>query len=988
MQAADSLTLAQLAPGVSLGSENSVNQLTTLRYAINGQRPRGNSFMIDGVENNEITIAGPAFTITNPDAVQELVIQTADFSAEYGRSGGAVFNQVTKSGTNQLHGTLTYVYAGSAFKALNHLDRISGLTRAPRAVENIPDFTFGGPVVIPGLYHNHGKTFFFAAAQWDRLFDNATRNGALNSLRLNVPGPVRVPDAAGVALLQSLAPTFPNAALFLRALGSLRGDPNLNPAGINLAVPSPAGACTNSTRAGMVLTTGQVNRAQQQSALDNNHLIRVDHIASDKQTLMFRWLYDSNVTTPSTLTNLPPFDSTFIGTFMTGAFTDTYVVNPRWTNEFRFNYGRIGIEREPVTSDSFALNLPSYSGLGNGMSSFGVFNTLQARFNNNWQYQDTMSLVRGKHTFRFGPDFLRQLARAHTPLPGALVYSSSSGVAAFTNFLDDFGGASGTLSQQFGSFTYHPNHFRQSYFFQDFWKTTANLTLNIGLRYEYFGAPENTFVVAGFTNYDPINFAAPHKVDGYKLNFGPSLGFAWNPKGPKRLSLIMGGEKMVWRGGFQTSYDSLFQSLAVDIDASSPNTLGGRIVSVVSAAAPRGAANFSSLFAGITATPPDKTSAQTNVFLGSFPNPQTHRWSLGFERELPYDLIWDASYVGSVSHHLYQSLDLNPIVDALGNRLHSELQNPLPPSPTAGQIALHAGQGIRTVRAASANSNYEALQLSLGRRFKQTPFGPVQFLGSYTYGHYLDNISDVIGFDSTPSPFQSVPQVLGFSPRVDYGNSDFDRRHVGALAVLWSLPGLKTGVLRQVLGGWAFSSISHWQTGFPFTVVNGTDRNGDGQSGPDRPDISNPAAPLNTRGQLAPSAPPSPGALPGQGWCPTGFSNPDATPPPGLTLACIDPATVHFIEGRGPPNARTVGRNTLRAPGIGNLSVSVAKRFRLTERAALECRVDMFNALNTINLGNFVAARTVNGSGKGSFLDFTQTESFGRSMRMQLRLGW
>src|SRR5713226_9817174 len=151
---------------------------------------------------------------------------------------------------------------------------------------------------------------------------------------------------------------------------------------------------------------------------------------------------------------------------------------------------------------------------------------------------------------------------------------------------------------------------------------------------------------------------------------------------------MMGGRKTVWRGGYQISYDSAFNNLLSNIAGSSPNTLGGNIGSASSATAPRGAANFSSLFSGIVATPADNTSAQTSVFLLPFPNPQTQRWSLGFEREMPYGLFWDTSYVGSVSHHLYQTLDMNPFV-APGVRFQ----------PQVGQ---------RTVRAASANSNYES----------------------------------------------------------------------------------------------------------------------------------------------------------------------------------------------------------------------------------------------------------------------------------------
>lgn len=938
----DSLTLAQLLPGITVlnqNASNSINQDGTFAFSVNGQRPRGNNFMIDGVENNDISIAGPAYIITNPDAIQEVNIQTADFTAEFGRAGGAVFNQITKSGTNNIHGTATEVYSGSAFASLSHLQKINGKTTPPRQVENDPDFTIGGPVVIPHLYNGHDKTFFFGAAQWDRIFGNVTSST-----------PLRLPSDAGVATLQALAPQCPNAALYLQALGSLRGNPNVTPSNVSLAVPSAAGTCTNSTRAGLSLATGLFIRQASGSTLDNNHQIRVDHKVSDKQNMSFRWLYDSTVSSP-TLNNLPGFDNSFTGKTLSGSFADTYVINARWTNEFRFNYGRIGFNFPLLAPDNFHANEPNYSGLG--IASFGgATNIPQFRYANNWQYQDTMSLVRGTHTFRFGVDFLRQLARQHPPFNerGSFVYAASAnGVTAFSNFLDDFGGNGGSLNRQFGSSIYHPNLFRQSYFFQDSWKTTQNLTLNLGLRYENFGTPVNTFSVAAFTDYDPVNFATPHPVKGDNNNFAPSVGFAWNPKGTSRIDRLMGGSKMVWRGGFQTSYDTWFNNLLSNIAGSSPNTLGGLIPSTVSGTAPRGGANFSAQFAGIVPTPPTAKSPQSNLFLQPFRNPYTDRWSLGFQRELPSGLIWDTSYVGSVSHKLFRSIDMNPIVNpATGARFQPQV-------------------GPRTVRATSANSNYESLQIELRRRFGATPVGHVQFEGSYTYSHFMDDVSDVFGFDSNPSSFQSVSQVVGGSRHLDYGNSDFDRRHVGSIGMVWDVRGPKSGLLGTFVGGWQVSGIAHWQTGFPYSIINGTDRNGDGQSLPDRPDVSNLTAPLNTRAIIKAS-------------CPTGFGNPDAAGTP-----CIDPKTVHFIEGTGLPNASTAGRNAFLAPGLDNVDFSLSKRFRFNERMNLEYRVDMFNALNTLNLGYRVAPRTVNGTPGGSFLDFNQTESVPRTMRMLLR---
>src|SRR6185369_16007236 len=130
----------------------------------------------------------------------------------------------------------------------------------------------------------------------------------------------------------------------------------------------------------------------------------------------------------------------------------------------------------------------------------------------------------------------------------------------------------------------------------------------------------------------------------------------------------------------------------------------------------------------------------------------------------------------------------------------------------------------RTVRSASANSNYEALQFELKRRYKSTPLGAFLLRESYTYAHFLNDVSDVFAFDSTPSSMQSVSQVLGASPHIDYGNSDFDRRHVGSIGFSWEIRSPTTGLLRQVLGGWKLAGIADWQTGEPFTMTNGKDR--------------------------------------------------------------------------------------------------------------------------------------------------------------------
>jgi hypothetical protein len=622
-----------------------------------------------------------------------------------------------------------------------------------------------------------------------------------------------------------------------------------------------------------------------------------------------------------------------------------------------------------------------------GVTGFGVATNIpQFRYANNWQYQDTVSAVFGRHTIRFGVDFLRQLARQHPPFNerGSFLYRASgtgaTSVTGLANFIDDFGGKSGNVQRQFGISIYYPNLFRQSYFVQDDFKVSRALTLNLGLRYEYFGQPANTFKIPAFTNYDAVNFAQPNHVNPDKNNFGPVVGFAWAPRyNSGMLGAISGNGKLVLRGGFQISYDTWFNNLLSNIAGSSPNTLGGLITSVASTSNPRGFANFQSQFASITATPATAFSPQSSLFDPNIRNPYTERWSFGIQRELGWGAIMDLSYVGSEGHKLFQTLDMNPIVDATtGTRFVSTV-------------------GARTMRCSCANSNYHSLQLNVRRRYSTTPVGSLLLEGSYTWSHYIDQVSEVFATDSTASSFQSLPQVLGFSPRIDRGDSDNDRRHRIVLDAVWSIRGPKSGVLGQVLGGWSLSPVTQFITGAPFTLQAGVDRNGDGQTAPDRPDIGNPGAPLNSRGLLVPTtAPPNNPVMCGN-WSPTGIINPDAG-------TCVTANAVHWISGSalGAPGAATVGRNTLRTPFVWQQDLDVIKAFRITERMHLEYRAEIFNLFNRENFGlafpttptaasfgdvlNTAAPATL--GGKPLFLDFGQTEATGRNMRMGLKFTW
>jgi len=222
---------------------------------------------------------------------------------------------------------------------------------------------------------------------------------------------------------------------------------------------------------------------------------------------------------------------------------------------------------------------------------------------------------------------------------------------------------------------------------------------------------------------------------------------------------------------------------------------------------------------------------------------------------------------------------------------------------------------------------------------------------------------------------QSVSQLFGpQSGHLDYGNADFDVRHQYKMAFVWDVRGPKTGVLGQILGGWSVTGSPRIQTGGYFTMANGVDRNADGQTGPDRPDIGNPSAPLNTRGVIVATS-----------TCSTGFQNPD-------NLACVTANDVHWLQGTGLPNAKTVGRNTQQGKGIGVLDTNIIKHFKIREGMDLQYRLEIFNVLNQANYAG-VPGVTVNGSSTASFYNFLNlnTAPLGersRNMRMALKFSW
>ncbi len=938
--------------------------------AVNGARARSNNFLLDGVDNNDISVTGPVNKTTNNDAIAEMSVQTSNFSAEYGRAGGAVINQITKSGTNSLHGTAAWVYRSEVFDATTLPQRAGagpGATLSeikPPYKENIPAFTVGGPVYIPHLYDGRNRTFWFVGGQWDR--ESA---GAGTTVFSNVPTP------AGVAVLQSLAGSCPNVALYLKALNGITS-PTSTPQNISIAVPASTfaatGSCNGTARTNQTVAFGPANRVFDSLYLNNNHQVRIDHNPSSRQFMSFRWNWNhTDFGLSSTTVGISPlFDATDIEKQLSGAFTDTYLISPTWTNEFRFSYGRALLDA-PVSSQ-LGSSLPRFT--VSGISAFGTTTTFpQGRVSNNWQYQDTMSKIAGHHSVKFGVEFMRQLARQLAPSNnrGTLTYANSTGVTALANFIDDFSGNQGNITKQFGSPVYRPNLFRWSLFVQDSWKITPTLTLNPGLRYENFGQPANIFTFPAYSGEDPATFSVPSKVNTPNKNFGPAIGFAWNPQsGP--LAFLHGNGKMVIRGGYQLSYDTFFNNLLSNMAAAAPNNPSNiPIIGSANTATPRGLANLNGVLLGTVAVSPlNPLAGSSNQFDPNITNPRYSHYSLGIQRELPSHMLLDVAYVGGQGRHLFSSLQMNPFLPNATKTATGQRVNP--------------AFGPRTIRASDATSNYNALQVEIRRRFSETPVGSMQFVSNYTWSRNMDTVSEAFVTNNQNSSFPSVnPRLVAHGLRFDYGPSDNDRRHLWNTSLIWDVRGPRSGILGQAFGHWTIATIIPVSSGQPYSVVNGVDRDLDGLITADRPDIGNWNAPWNSRAVIVSAA-----------TCATGYQNPD-------NRACVTPNDVRFVQvnAYSPVTARTAHRNALYTEGSTTVHLNVLKKFPLSERFTLEYRAEIFNLLNNQNfnfapfLSGGVSTVSVVDAAPRNFLNFgngnsseTQLTTSSRYMRMGLKV--
>ena len=953
------VSLALTLPGVSTNRYS----FGASTFSVNGARGRSNNFMIDGTENNDISVSGQAFSITNPDSVEETSVQTSNFDAEYGRAGGAVVNVITKSGTNNLHGTVRYFIDSTIDDAPTNIMKQSQVVldrgHPLPGTDQIFAGTIGGPI-------KRNKTFFYSSYQEER--QNSTSQASLISLSAAGRSTLRSLFAPGAnprvdTLLAATAGQDAASQFFTQSAGV--GRPNIEFGTFLRPIPQPS-------------TERQISG-------------KVDHNIGPGDQLAGRYSID-NVNQPlGGSTGFVGFDTAFSQRIQNTAVSETHTFSPSMTNELRASYNRIFLFFPDAAANPLAATLPQISIAGaTGGSILGLpTNIPQGRIANNYELQDTLSLVKGRHSWRFGTSLLLQRSKQAAPfnIRGSLTYNASTGVTGLANYIDDFGGSSGGTARDFGTANYYPNLFRNAYFAQDRWRITNTVTLTLGVRYEYFGVPENSLKTPAFTglfNIDPIKFTGPfnqpNSVAGDKNNFAPVVGIAYAPAPTSGiLKAIFGEKKSVIRTGYQIGYDSFFNNIASNALASSPNNVSTSLVSTTDTNNPRGLANLSANFPQVarTLTPLD---SQT-LTIGNLVNPYYQRWSFGIQRELPHSLLLDISYVGSKGTRLFVNEDLNPLVTpALRNYPTGFGPSSFLPSQIQGRF--DPLQGSRLIRTNGGSSNYNALQVNLTRRFSNG----LQFNAAYTRSKFIDNSSDVFATAGNGLPQQTqLPSIFGGLTN-DRSVSLYDRPNRFTLAYIYLLPWMKEqkGVVGHIVGGWNISGVTEVESGAPISISNGLDADGLG-SNFDRPNF-NPAGQPGVRAVINASSP-------------TGYVNPDAAAGPTTP---IDPKSAMYIElpactSTGLPcPSGNLGRFTTRTPRIDNYNASLTKAVRLGERFTAEFRVEGFNVFNhrqygnrsasPFDIGTLTIGSSVANTAAGRYLNPGFADGGARVLRYQLKI--
>ena len=846
--------------------------------SVGGQRPRENNFTVEGVDNNRKDITGPAALVPN-DGVAEFTVLQNQYSAEFGHSAGGQFNVIIKSGTNAVHGSAYEYLQNRNLDAMDQIYKLQGLTSNPRYDQNRLGGEVGGPIV-------KNRLFYYGLYEYNPTGYAATDPGAYGFTTGSYATLSAMPglNQTNLGVLEKYLPQTP--------------------------LTSPYTVTVNGTD--LPIGPLAVNAPSYYNAY--NWLASVDYTLSDRDQLRGRLVSNRNSILDS-YANLPEFYSNRLTTSNLFSLSEFHTFQPNLLNELRLAYNRFN-DNTPAPNvtypglDTFP-NLVLYDvGVQIGPDP----NAPQATIQNNYQISDNLSWIKGRHTLKFGVD-ARDLISSLTfvqAVRGDYEYLNTQ-----TFLLDQ--APDYRAQRSIGSdLPYSGNSTAFYSFVNDTWRVSKNLSLDLGLRYEFNGVSQSMRDQAlnSVSNVPGVlSFFAPQSQ---KANFAPRVGFAYSP-GNRATTTI--------RGGFGIGYDPIFDNIGV-------NTRPPQVSSLITLPL-NGPAGFLSNGGILPSTTLANTPANMRSLTSSWlPNQElgyAMTWNLGVQHEFAKDYTLEVRYVGTRGVHLLEQTQLNrlSLVNA-ANFLPTYLQAPsaatLNSLPlTLAQIQSQSNNPFAPYGFTNAITAYEPIGNSfyngLATEFKKRFASHLLFNLAYTWSHLMDDSSAETN-TTTLSPRR--PQDFG-NLQSEWASSALDRRHRLTATWLYETPWFDKShnwLARNLLGNYQVSGTYFVESPEYVTPQGAVDANLNGDAATDRTIVN-------------------PSGVPGAGSAVKALKN-----SAGATVAYLatNPTAEYIVAGKGALS--DAGRNTLATPIINNWDITVSKGFTIRERTKLQFRADFFNAFN------------------------------------------